>query len=358
MVFDGAESKKITLSVYKADLGGFVGNTSIHPDLLEIARERLLGFKEEGRVRDFHVMRCGDDMELLMTHYNGCASSDIEEMVMKVLSACATRSSELKLYGSLHDLLRGDFSGKVSGLGFGLAEMEFDERESEPVLVFMADKALSGLWNLPLYKIFADPFNTPGLVMEDIMMDGFSFSVFDRKTSQTEVFKAPEQLYKLLALIGDSSRYQVCEVRRSRDGELAAVVSTERRLDKAEEGSVRSDLRGEDPVVLIRCQKGLPAVGEVLEAFTFPYLVEGWMRGAHIGPIMPVPFYEANPTRFDGPPRVISSGFQLSKGLLIGPHDMFDDPAFDQPRREASMVSGYMRRHGPFKPHRLIDQNQ
>ncbi len=352
----GAQSKKVTLCVYKADLGGFVGHTGIHPDLLEIARDRLLGFREKGRITDFHVMRCGDDIELLMTHYKGCASADIEDMVMNVLSSCATRSSELKLYGSLHSLLRGDFSGSVDGLGFGLAEMEFVERESEPVLVFMADKALSGLWNLPLYKIFADPFNTPGLVMDDVMMEGFSFSVFDRKAAVTTVFKAPEQLYQLLALIGDSTRYLVTEVRRSSDGELAAVVSAEFKVDKAG-GSALSSGRGEDPVVMMRCQKGLPAVGEALEAFTFPYLVEGWMRGAHTGPLMPVPFYEANPTRFDGPPRVIASGFQLSKGQLIGPHDMFDDPAFDQSRREASKISGYMRRHGPFKPHRIINND-
>ncbi|HZX35018.1 MAG TPA: fructose 1,6-bisphosphatase, partial [Thermodesulfobacteriota bacterium] len=69
--------------------------------------------------------------------------------------------------------------------------------------------------------------------------------------------------------------------------------------------------------------------------------------------LMAVPFYEANPTRFDGPPRVICAGFQLCEGRLIGPHDMFDDPAFDEQRRLAGKVSSYMRRHGPFQPHRL-----
>jgi fructose 1,6-bisphosphate aldolase/phosphatase len=32
---------------------------------------------------------------------------------------------------------------------------------------------------------------------------------------------------------------------------------------------------------------------------------------------------------------------------------MFDDPAFDEARHTASDIADYMRRHGPFEPHRL-----
>jgi fructose 1,6-bisphosphate aldolase/phosphatase len=68
---------------------------------------------------------------------------------------------------------------------------------------------------------------------------------------------------------------------------------------------------------------------------------------------MPVSFSDANPTRFDGPPRVIAAGFQLSNGKLIGPVDLFGDPAFDGVRQQANQIADYMRRHGPFQPHRL-----
>ena len=77
------------------------------------------------------------------------------------------------------------------------------------------------------------------------------------------------------------------------------------------------------------------------------------MRGSHHGPLMPVPFEQANPTRFDGPPRVIAAGFQLCNGKLISPRDMFDDPSFDRARSQANEIADYMRRHGPFQPHRL-----
>jgi fructose 1,6-bisphosphate aldolase/phosphatase len=46
-------------------------------------------------------------------------------------------------------------------------------------------------------------------------------------------------------------------------------------------------------------------------------------------------------------------GFQIANGKLVGPADMFDDPAFDRSRAQASEVADYMRRHGPFEPHRL-----
>jgi fructose 1,6-bisphosphate aldolase/phosphatase len=41
----------------------------------------------------------------------------------------------LHLYGAGQDLLSDAFSGNVKGMGPGVAEMEFVERASEPVLV-------------------------------------------------------------------------------------------------------------------------------------------------------------------------------------------------------------------------------
>ncbi|MEM3004351.1 MAG: fructose 1,6-bisphosphatase, partial [Candidatus Bathyarchaeia archaeon] len=102
-------------------------------------------------------------------------------------------------------------------------------------------------------------------------------------------------------------------------------------------------------------QSGLPAVGEVLEPFAFPHLVPGWMRGSHHGPLMPVSVSETQNkcTRFDGPPRVVALGFQVSNARLIGPSDLFADPAFDTARTKANEIAYYMRAHGPFVPHRL-----
>ena len=104
---------------------------------------------------------------------------------------------------------------------------------------------------------------------------------------------------------------------------------------------------------IVRAQGEFPAVGEVLEPFAAPILVEGWMRGSHMGPLMPVSVADSTPSRFDGPPRVIAAGFQISGGMLVGPRDMFADKSFNLARHQANEMADMMRRHGPFEPHRL-----
>lgn len=340
---------KITLSVMTADVGGFIGHVSSHPDVLNTAKERLYSSREKGVIEDFHVLRCGDDIGLIITHTRGVGARAIHELSWNIFTACRDRAAALKLHGVERGLLNQSFKGSLVCMGPGVAEMEFLERTSEPVVVLMCNKTGVGAWNLPVYKIFADPFNTSGLVLDGDMIEGFSFKVLDLVKNRDIILSSPKELHYLLALIGSTERYVISEVYRNSDVEPAAVVSSQKFSMEAGEASQMTE-----PAVVLRCQTGFPTVGEAMEAFSFPHMVDGWMRGAHTGPLMPVPFYEANPTRFDGPPRVIAAGFQLANGRLIGPHDMFDDPSFDDARRRASDITGYTRRHGPFRPHRSV----
>ena len=338
----------ITLSVIKADIGGYVGHSSIHPALIEKAQEMLDKARSQGTLVDFHVTHVGDDLELIMTHEFGENNEGIHKLAWDVFLAGTEVARKLKLYGAGQDLLSDSFAGNVRGMGPGVAEMEIEERPSEPVIVFMADKTSAGAWNLPLYKMFADPFNTAGLVIAESMHRGFAFEIQDVREHKKIVLNAPEETYDLLMFMGAPSRYAVKRVSSRMSGETAAVSSTER-LSQIAGRYVGKD----DPVLVVRCQGNFPAVGEVLEPFTTPFLVEGWMRGSHQGPLMPCALRDANPSRFDGPPRVVSAGFQLAEGKLVGPRDMFDDPSFDAAREQANTVANYMRSHGPFEPHRL-----
>ncbi len=339
---------KVTLSVIKADVGGLVGHSRVHYALMEKAREILEEKKKEGLILDYRVMACGDDLQLIMTHTRFIEDEEIHRTAWETFLAATEVAKQKKLYGAGQDLLKNTFSGNIKGMGPGFAEMCFEERPSEPVIVFMADKTEPGAWNLPLFRMFADPFNTAGLVIDPKMHDGFVFEVHDVIEHRKIKLRTPEETYDLLALIGQPGRYVIKSVFRKSDGEIAAVTSTQR-LNIMAGRYVGKD----DPVMIVRCQSGFPAVGEVLEPFAFPHLVAGWMRGSHHGPLMPVGFTNAHPTRFDGPPRVISAGFQLCNGLLDGPIDMFDDPAFDRAREMANKIADYIRRHGPFEPHRL-----
>lgn len=339
---------RVTLSVIKADIGGWVGHSAIHPALEESARASLAVAKQNGQIIDYYVTSCGDDLQLILTHTQGVDNDAIHRLAWDTFATGTQVAKQLKLYGAGQDLLTDAFSGNVKGQGPGVAEMEFEERTSEPVLIFMADKTSAGSWNLPLFKMFVDPFNTAGLIISPSLHQGFRFEVHDIREHKKICFDTPEEMYDLLMFIGTPSRFTVKQVFSRFDGTIGAVSSTER-LSLIAGKYVGKD----DPVLIVRSQHQFPAIGEVLEPFRYPWIIEGWMRGSHYGPLMPVAQKQATPARFDGPPRVICLGFQLNEGKLIGPRDMFDDPSWDEARREANLLADHLRRHGPFEPHRL-----
>ena len=339
---------KITLSVIKADIGGYVGHSESHPDILAQAARSLTKAKQSGLLIDYYVTKCGDDLQLIMTHKMGEENEKIHKLVWDTFVEGTKLAKALKLYGAGQDLLADAFSGNIKGMGPGVAEMVIEERKSEPIIIFMADKTSAGSWNMPLYKMFADPFNTIGLVIASNMHKGFAFDVHDVKEHKKITFNAPEEIYDLLVFIGAPSRYAVKAVYSRETNEIASASSTQR-LSLIAGRYVGKD----DPVCIVRTQGIFPAVGEVLEPFTLPHLVEGWMRGSHHGPLMPVSMPDSTPTRFDGPPRATAAGFQLADGKLVGPRDMFADKSFDLARQQTNEIANYMRRHGPFEPHRL-----
>ena len=342
------KNEQVTLSVIKADVGGFVGHSHMHPELVETAKEALEIAKLQNQLIDFHVTWCGDDVGLIITHDEGVDNERIHKLAWEVFVRCTETARQLNLYGAGQDLLADAFVGNVRGMGPGVAEMSFVERPGETLLVFFADKTSAGAWNLPLFRMFADPFNTAGLIISPKMHDGFRFEVLDVKSDKTITLDVPEEMYDLLVFIGASGRYIVNNVYSKATGEIGAASSTQR-LALIAGKYVGKD----DPVCVVRAQGNFPAVGEVLEPFTMPHIVQGWMRGSHYGPLMPCRFADANPSRFDGPPRVVALGFQLANGHLVGPIDMFDDPSFDEARHLCNIIADHLRRHGPFEPHRL-----
>ncbi|MDD5340596.1 MAG: fructose-1,6-bisphosphate aldolase/phosphatase [Candidatus ainarchaeum sp.] len=348
---------KTTLSVIKADIGGYPGHETVHPDLMKLANEMLAKAKKEGKITDFYVGKCGDDLNLILTHTKGVDNKDVHALAWDVFKAGTEVAKKLKLYGAGQDLLKDAFSGNVRGMGPGVAELEFEERKSEPVVVFMMDKTDPGAFNLPIYRMFADPFCTPGLVIDPAMQGGFTFEVYDTVEGRKIRFKTPEEMYAMLAFVGSRSRYVIKRVypgpgNKVPEDEAVCCISTEK-LSQVAGQYVGKD----DPVGIVRGQGGLPAIGEIVEPFAFPHLVAGWMRGSHQGPLMPVAQENAIPTRLDGPPRVVALGFQLANGTLVGPVDIFKDIAYDHARKKANKIAEYMRRHGPFEPHRLPEED-
>jgi fructose 1,6-bisphosphate aldolase/phosphatase len=347
--------RKTTVSVLKCDVGSLAGHHIVPKPLLEIGEKRLQDAQKNGLINSHHVFHAGDDFELLMVHRNGENNPEIHTLAWETFQEAAKKAKSLKLYGAGQDLLKTAFSGNVRGMGPGVAEMEIEERGSDPMVVFAADKASGGAFNYPLFKIFADPMSSAGLVIDPNMAGGFKFEVLDVIENKKVVLKCPEEMYELIALIGSPERYTVSRVWRAKD-ELICAASSTARLSLIAEKYVGKD----DPAMIVRAQHGLPALGEILVPFMHCYFVEGWMRGSHWGPMMPVGLKDSKCTVFDGPPRIVALGFQVADGKiasddddnpLIG--DLFDDPAFDLARREAIEYATVLRRMGEFEPARL-----
>lgn len=293
-----------------------------------------------------------------MVHERGERDSEIHSLAWDTFQEAAEKAKSLKLYGAGQDLLKTAFSGNIRGMGPGVAEMEIEERGSDPIIVFAADKASAGSFNYPLFRTFADPMNTAGLVIDSTMFGGFKFEVLDSKENKKVVLKCPEEMYELVGLLGTSTRYTVSRIWRARDDLLCGVTSTTK-LSLIAGKYVGKD----DPVAVLRAQHGLPAVGEILVPFLHTYFVEGWMRGSHWGPLMPVGLKDSKCTVFDGPPRIVALGFQVCNGGIVSDKngapmvsDMFDDVAFDLARREAVEMAGVFRRMGEFQPARLSSE--
>ncbi|MFQ3681825.1 fructose 1,6-bisphosphatase, partial [Roseiflexus sp.] len=95
---------ELTISCIKADVGGFVGHSAIHPALKDEAGRQLEVARRHGLLLDFHVTACGDDLGLLMTHRLGIDSHEIHRLAWDVFDICTRVAKELKLYGAGQDL--------------------------------------------------------------------------------------------------------------------------------------------------------------------------------------------------------------------------------------------------------------
>ena len=157
-----------------------------------------------------------------MTHHHGVDSDKIHQLAWDTFEKAANRAKELRLYGAGQDLLKDAFSGNIRGMGPGIAEIEFTERKAEPVVTFLMDKTEPGAFNLPIFRMFADPFSTAGLIIDPSFHQGFRFEVWDIKEHKKVMMSCPEEMYDMLALIGAKSRYVIKRVYPKQGGKLPA----------------------------------------------------------------------------------------------------------------------------------------
>ena len=350
-------AEKVTVSVIKADVGSVVGHSRPHPSMLEASKEILTDAQKQGVIEDFYVTRVGDDINLYMSHYKGEGNKDVHGAAWECFQKAASIAKSMKLYAAGQDILTDAFSGNVKGAGPGSAEMTFEERGSEPMLFFMADKTEPSAYTLPLSRIFLDPFTTTGLVIDARAKQGFDVEIQDVIGHKKVTMSSPEETLSILSLLGDTSRYAIKRITSRAGIGPACVVSTDK-LNLTAGKYIGKD----DPVCICRCQSGLPSVGEYTQPFVNTMLVAGWMRGSHYGAFYPCSPEDSDPVYFDGPPRICCLGFQLNEGKFQGlepmgakggehiPVDFFKSDTFDLARQNAVRASKFIRSQGPFMP--------
>lgn len=334
----------MTVSVIKADVGSIGGHIAPSKNLIQAVRD-IVNDRTAGFLIDSRVSHTGDDIAILMTHLRGIRDESIHRLAWDAFVAATAEAKKQGLYGAGQDLLKDAFSGNVHGLGPAVAEMEFEERPNEPFLFFAADKTDPGAFNLPLYLAFADPMNTPGLILAPNLGKGFRFVIMDVDCTDGDriiELVAPEELYEIAALLRDPERYVVESVWSRATGEQAAVVSTSRLHNIAGKYTGK-----DDPVMLLRVQMNFPATGEVLAPFAIGHFVAGGMRGSHQMPLMPV-LQNCGTSYFDGPPLISCAAFAMHNGVLTESWDCFDHPFWDKVRDSVAAKALEMRRQGFF----------
>jgi fructose 1,6-bisphosphate aldolase/phosphatase len=337
---------KITVSVIKADVGSIGGHTAPSPALME-AVGTWVRKESQSLLLDFAVSHTGDDIAVLMTHTRGVGDEQIHKLAWQAFLAGTEVAKAQGLYGAGQDLLKDAFSGNVKGMGPAVAEMEIEERSAEPFLFFAADKTDPGAYNLPLYLAFADPMNTPGLMLAPKMAKGFRWVIMDvEHTGGDRVIElvTPEELYDVAALLRDTERFVVESVWSRATGEQAAAVSTSRLHNIAGKYTGK-----DDPVMLVRTQMNFPATGEILAPYQIGHYVAGGMRGSHHQPLMPVGL-DSGTSYFDGPPCVSCAAYSMRAGKLTGPLDAFAHPFWQSVRLHVAEKAVEMRRQGFFGP--------
>ncbi len=335
---------KVTLSVIKADIGSIGGHICPSRQLLQTVREHVAGAGKSLLV-DNYISHTGDDIAILMTHTRGVGDKAIHKLAWDAFVAGTEMAKSQGLYGAGQDLLKDAFSGNVRGMGPASAELEFDERPNEPFLFFAADKTDPGAFNLPLYLAFADPMNTPGLMLAPSLGQGFRFVIMDvNHTAGDRVIEldAPDELYAIAALLRDTERYVVDSVWSRATGLQAVTASTSRLHNIAGKYTGK-----DDPVMLVRVQKDFPATGEILAPYALGPYVAGCMRGSHQMPLMPVGL-DSGISYFDGPPVISCAAFAMHEGRLTEAVDAFAHPFWDTVRQQVSHKAVDMRRQGFF----------
>jgi fructose 1,6-bisphosphate aldolase/phosphatase len=332
------------------------------PDLpepvVEAARASLRRPEVAKRLRGSWVMAFGDDLHLHLTTFNGDFSGGesppafANRVGTEAALAAVAKGRQLGLSGPL------DASGGRSmrdaeltkSLDLRQLDYPFTERRAEPIFVA---KALNGSWgffNRALFNLFFNPDKGSGHRIE-----GNDFLAMVESVADLQAGKPPrafafgaEAGNELLALVTDPDEWRLTEV--------YAIKGRFHEGPYRQEPAARVS-GGRDPVMIGRCQSGLPAVGEFTQAVAEFYFGPGGPEGSYRVGLMPATFAEAQtPATAEGLAKVVAYAYQSYDKGRIPAGDVVDIFAQNPPetrhlQRDALQFIRHMTTHGEFEPY-------
>lgn len=332
-------------------IGAFAGHTKPSKELLDTVRTfvKKNGI-DTGLLIDFYVGHTGDDIHILSSHKKGVNNSEIHKLCFDAFMAGTEVAKSQGLYGAGQDLLKTAFSGNIKGLGPGVAEMEFEERPNEAVMMLASDKTEPGMFNMPFYYAFVEASRSPGLILSKDMKKGVEFTIMDAKHTEADKIiklKTPEEYLEIASLLWYTHRFVIESIHSRSTGDQIVSASTTRLHN------ISGVYSGKDDVIaLVRVQKPFLATEEVGAMFKYAHYVAGDTRGSHNLALMPVKLNSPSSVFYCNP---IISGlyFSMHNGKFTAFGDAFDDPVFDEVRRLATQKSFAMRDQGFVMPSML-----
>jgi fructose 1,6-bisphosphate aldolase/phosphatase len=346
-----------TIHILSANLARWLGPELPEP-VVEAAREHLRGKDHPRRLRGFWVMAFGDDLHLHLTTFNGDFRGDhAATYAAKLAKGAALAALAKGLEMGLGPPAKGKTPLHLAGpeqeeaLDLRRLDFPFTERGAEPVFVA---KALNGSWgffNRAVFNLYFNPDKGSGHRIEGNDFRAVVESVADLQAGKAQVRTyefGPAQTNELLALVTDPD-----------DWRLSAVYAVRGRFG---EGKYRDEpaavvAGGRDPVLVGRCQSGLPAVGEFTQAVGEFYFGPGGTDGGYRVGLVPATFAEAHtPSAADGVAKVVAYAYQSYDRGRIPEGDVADVFAQNPPetrhlQRDALQLIRHMTTHGEFEPY-------
>ncbi|MDI6755576.1 MAG: fructose 1,6-bisphosphatase [Thermodesulfobacteriota bacterium] len=397
--FEAQESKRITrratITIVSANVIRWLGGVSSIPrEVVEAGEAILTRAKEKGDIRGCRVYAFGKDMHLQVNTLGaGLQSLAAHRLIFEAIDASFLRAADAGLYRPVNgqDYFRLNPGERIAALRLRPVEFPFTERGSEPIYVAKLINGAVGSFNRMLFNLFFHPDKG-----SHQRLDGTRFLAIVENANDLRAGQKQRRLYafgdrpledklfliypflrkplefdrhqvgdwaELLSMIANPAEWVVSaiyavngryvihgeELQATRH-EPVAVVSVE---------SAHPNSPIEDPVLILRLQSGLPAVGEANFSLgaDFHFIIGGPGGGYHIG-VMPITMAEARTSTEEvGTARLVAYTYQsYDNGRIPPEHDVID--IFSQDRvqtewlqKEARQLIQPMLQQGEFQPY-------